>query len=447
VDLKHGAAMNNQNTLPPRLAKKLKFAERLINQRAFERAERVLSDIQKRLTKPYPLPVHQVEGLMAFQCKRYEAARQIFKSVWERDKRNPVAHLFLGRIYRKLHQPKIALMFLENGVALRPQDDNLRSEQISALLELNREDEASALIDRWMGEGEPGGQLLNAAAGVKRQNGELSEAVDFYRRSFAKMIQQTPGADKSDKDAKASFDVERHEDTLWGVLSQLRVAGVHAFTFAGTLLGLTRDGKLLPFDKDVDIGVPYNEMQAAAACMLANGWREINNSFGLLSPRAFTHPTKGLAIDMFAFFYDEKTNSTQTGFVMRNVPFEWNYLLAFSALELETTDSPHGLVWNLKHREKFLETQYGPGWRYPDPQFASFAGEYNLIDFSYLTQCYAYIRLFKNWQSGSFLKMRVLLQNMLYHKPQDELLLRAQVVVDKHLKKVRDRQENENAFR
>lgn len=437
--------MSKKDQLSPRLVKKLKHAEGLVQQHNFKRAERILDEVRGALREPYPLPVLQVQGLLAFQRKQYEPARKIFKSVWERDKRSPVAHLYLGRIYRKLRQLKLSLMFLENGVAIKPDDDSLRSEQIQTLLELNRASEASELVDAWISEGEPGAQLVNAAASVKRQTGELPRACELYRQSLGKLIQQPPRPDNSQKDAEGDFDVERHEDTLWEVLAQLKAAGVQAFPYSGTLLGLVRDGQLLPFDKDVDLGIPFNQMKAAAACMKANGWREINNSFGLSSPRAFSHPKKGLAIDVFAFFYDADTDTTQTGFVMKGIPFEWSYLQAYPKLELEVQQSPHGAVWGLKRPEEFLEALYGPGWRYPDPYFAAFGGEHNLVSFSYLTQCYAYIRLFKHWQSGSFMKMHVLLHHMLRYLPDDEVLQRAKQVIDQHLDSEKKRQEKERA--
>ncbi|WP_143872939.1 LicD family protein [Catenovulum sediminis] len=37
---------------------------------------------------------------------------------------------------------------------------------------------------------------------------------------------------------------------IWGQVNKLR-----SFATSGTLLGLTRDNALLPFDKDIDIGI------------------------------------------------------------------------------------------------------------------------------------------------------------------------------------------------
>ena len=45
---------------------------------------------------------------------------------------------------------------------------------------------------------------------------------------------------------------------LCGVLNQ---ADVHYFLDAGTLLGVIRDGALIPWDDDLDIGIPRHELE------------------------------------------------------------------------------------------------------------------------------------------------------------------------------------------
>lgn len=54
------------------------------------------------------------------------------------------------------------------------------------------------------------------------------------------------------------------------VLDLLEEAGIPYFIDHGTLLGIVRDGDLMPWDDDIDISVPVSHRKAAIACLLEN---------------------------------------------------------------------------------------------------------------------------------------------------------------------------------
>lgn len=436
--------VSNKDQLSVKQLKKLARAEKLIRERGqYQQAERILDDLQSRLRAPFPSLLLQVQGILYFETRRYQNAREAFETLWEREPNNGVAIFHLGRISRKVNRPDLALALLHIGLERAPEHELMRPEYIQTLIDLDRFEEAKAQIDTQREIAPDNPRLLQLTGEMLRRTHRLPEAVDYYRQGLEKLIELPPPRDKSAADAEDTFDIERHEDTLWEMLAQLKAAGVQAFAAFGTLLGLVRDGQLLPFDKDIDICIPYNQMKQATECLRKHGWGEVNKSFGMVAPRAFSHPKKALAMDVFALSYDPKEQAIVTGFIMPKVPWEWNFLMAFPPMKLKQTQRPHGSVWELEDPEAFLAAEYGPGWREPDPYFATFGGEHNLVSFSWLTQCYAYIRLLGYWSKGSFKKMDALLYNMRRHEPDDELLQKTQAKVTEHLKNEIARQEDD----
>lgn len=437
--------VSNKDKLSAKQLKKLARAEKLIRERGhYKQAERILDDLQSRLRAPYPGLLLQVQGMLYFETRRYQTSREAFETLWQREPNNGVALYHLGRIARKVDRPDLALTLLHMGLERAPEHDLMRPEYIQTLIDLERFEDAKAQIDKQRETTPDNPHMLQLTGEMHRRTKQLPEAVDYYRQALSQLVELPAPRDKSAADAEDTFDIERHEDTLWALLAQLKAAGVQAFAGFGTLLGLVRDGHLLPFDKDVDICIPYNQMLKATECMEKNGWSEIKKSFGMVAPRAFSHPKKGLAVDVFALSFDPDEQAIVAGFIMPEVPWEWNYLMKFPPMDLETTQRPHGPVWELKNPEGFLHAVYGNSWKEPDPYFASFAGEAGLIRFSYLTQCYAYIRCFKYWQAGSFKKMDALLYHMCRHLPDDEVLAHAREVVQNHLADEAKRQEDDD---
>lgn len=437
--------VSNKDQLSVKQLKKLSRAEKLIRERGhYKQAERILDDLQGRLRAPFPSLLLQVQGILYFETRRYQNAREAFETLWEREPNNGVAIYHLGRIAREVNRSDLALALLQMGLERAPEHDRMRPEYIQTLIDLDRFEDAKAQIDTQREATPDNPHMLQLTGEMLRRTHRLPEAVDYYRQGLEKLIELPPPRDKSAADAESTFAVERHEDTLWEMLAQLNAAGVQAFAAFGTLLGLVRDGQLLPFDKDVDICIPYNQMKQATDCMEKNGWSEVKNSMGMVSPRAFSHPKKGLAVDIFALSFDPEEQAIVTGFIMPEVPWEWNYLMKFPPMDLKQTQRPHGKVWELKQPEGFLHAVYGNSWKEPDPYFASFGGEHGLIRFSYLTQCYAYIRLFIYWGKGSFKKMDALLYHMCRHQPDDEVLQNARTTVQQHLADEAERQKDDD---
>lgn len=216
------------------------------------------------------------------------------------------------------------------------------------------------------------------------------------------------------------FDHRAAEDVLWRVIAQLAAAGVYAFATSGTLLGLVREEHLLPFDKDLDVGLPFEQMEVAATCLQANGWQRRVNVEGLVNPQEWHG--HGVALDLCGFAPDPATGKLIGGFWFESPAHPWSRITEFPDLRLQQIDRPHGKVWHLTDPEAILVPLYGAGWRTPDPDFDTVIAAHNLRGCSILTQCYAFARIYSTWVLGRLEKARSLVRHTLRHLPGDPLL-------------------------
>ena len=80
-----------------------------------------------------------------------------------------------------------------------------------------------------------------------------------------------------------------------------------------------------------------------------------------------------------------------------------------------------GFYWALANPHEWLEALYGD-WRIPDHDFDTVIAAKNLRSFSALTQCFAFNRIGRKWQSGQLRKALASTRHCLRHVPEDELL-------------------------
>ena len=267
---------------------------------------------------------------------------------------------------------------------------------------------------------------LSGLGMICQKRGQLPDAIDYYRQVLAlRLLQPTHVLAQPHREP---FNSQQNEALMWQTLAQLAAAGVHAFATAGTLLGLQREGHLLPFDKDIDFGLPFTEHDAAAACLLKHGWQESTQNYGLINPRAYQHLARGLSLDLFGYVVEAETGITLGGLWLKNAPPGCSRLTENPTIHLETVPGPQGQVWALADPHGWLATIYGD-WRTPDPDYDTVIAAKNLRGFALLTQCYAFSRIFENWNKGSLKKALSTTRHSLRHLPDDSLLLQ----VEQHL--------------
>lgn len=149
---------------------------------------------------------------------------------------------------------------------------------------------------------------------------------------------------------------------LLDVVDALDAGGVPHFLAAGTALGAVREGHLLGFDTDVDIGIFERDYDRAALISLFRA----NPAFRLQeidpnSPKIGLQHWNGIMIDLFSF-YEEEGRIWHSGVFTR----WWNTPFDLAPLQLYGRDMNAPAP-----AEAYLEECYGD-WRTPAADFDAF---------------------------------------------------------------------------
>jgi hypothetical protein len=233
------------------------------------------------------------------------------------------------------------------------------------------------------------------------------------------------------------YEDPRIETLLWQALAQLAAGGVRAFAHAGTLLGLVREGRLLPFDKDLDLGLMVSEFPLARTVLLAHGWRPVRQIFPIDNMDSYHHPEVDVVLDLCGMEPEPGSDDLLGGFrVNHGQPLAWQRFTRYPGpLQLTQLDGPAGAVWQLADPERWLLALYGDSWRVPDPTFDTIIGAYNILGFSTLTQWYAYSKIINPWLEGHWEKaLRLTRLTLERHAPNDPLLLKVAQTLEDNLR-------------
>ncbi|MES3007254.1 MAG: hypothetical protein V4751_05735 [Pseudomonadota bacterium] len=192
-----------------------------------------------------------------------------------------------------------------------------------------------------------------------------------------------------------------------------------AFAFGGVLLGLVREGRLLPFDKDLDIVVPLGSFERAVALLPQWGWRPVWVAVRTSNFRCFEYADTGITLDVFAYDLDAAKGRVLGGWWPQGMPRESGRLLQFKPFDAELADHPHGRHWRVRQPEAILEQLYGANWRVPDPEFDGTLETPALVAYNTFTRVWAALRLLEAWTQGKRARFERLLRVLARLDPQD----------------------------
>ncbi|MBX3631074.1 MAG: adenylyltransferase/cytidyltransferase family protein [Nitrosomonas sp.] len=223
------------------------------------------------------------------------------------------------------------------------------------------------------------------------------------------------------------------EKLLWTTCAALAKLGIPAFPYAGTLLGLVRNGSLLDFDKDLDIAVWMESWDTCCAALEEAGWIRSPMRIEYANYRDYVHPELGITIDVCGL----QTRGQQIvgGFSLPGHPDEYQRVLVFPQFDLVQCSTDSGVVWFPRQPEKILTAFYGD-WRTPNPNWDTVISACNLENFTLLVRCYSYHRLIERWLLGDLAKTWIYAHQIALKDPDDVWALRSRQWMERALNRL-----------
>lgn len=237
---------------------------------------------------------------------------------------------------------------------------------------------------------------------------------------------------RSDRPQHATWDEEQVTQALWLILAQLKRAGCSVFPFAGTLLGLERDGRLLPNDKDVDLAVWLEDFALACRTLEAIGCMRATNSppFGNIATFVLLQPH--LSVDLFGLRREPENARLTGGAWLYGRPPSHQRITRYPWFDIAARAGPAGEVWWPEPALVLLTALYGD-WRTPQPDWDSLVSCAALQDTNLSWRCWAFKNLSERWLTGDLLRTRGLLDQILARGGADPGLTRYRDCLDASL--------------
>lgn len=324
----------------------------------------------------------------------------------------------LGVWLAEQKQLEAAVRHLKAALALTPNDIGTLVALARVHQDMQQVDLARHCLQKALAQAPNSPDALVGMGNLQHKQGQLKEAVSLYRKSLQARLTQP--SQNTNIAPQHNFDARQAEPLLWQTLSQLAGAGIHAFACFGTLLGLTRQGQLLPHDHDIDIGLPYCELAAAGECLEDHGWIKVFIP-GFINTLSYLHPPTNISVDLSGFVADASGNTFE-GIWLDSLPSTAWRITCFPPLKLEKSTSPDGApIWSLQEPRRWLKALYDD-WETPDADFDTIVCAYNLCGMALLTQCYTYLRISNQWGIGQLSKALKLVGSARKHRPHDQLL-------------------------
>ena len=200
---------------------------------------------------------------------------------------------------------------------------------------------------------------------------------------------------------KGAYDADKALTLLNRTLTSLAARDCVAFAFGGVLLGLVRDGCLLPFDKDLDIVVPLNYFKRVCQLLKADGWKRCWVPVQADNFECFVDAETGITLDVFAYAFDQQHIKIVGGWWPCGLQREQGRLLEFLPFAPEIVNAADGRYWRIKNPESVLAQLYGEHWRVPDPMFDSTLESPALVNWTSYTRLWASLKLLEAWTLGN----------------------------------------------
>lgn len=252
---------------------------------------------------------------------------------------------------------------LRESEPTHPKVQQLRLQQ---LLEEERYAEAEPLA-RERRDADPVPETLNSYGLVLLNLGRSDEAVAEMRRGIRYVLNNPPrpGEGAAPRPYMDVGDARQALGALKDVLGRLRIPFFLSF---GTLLGIVRDGELIPHDKDMDVGLPWKTPRLPLvealtdhgfSCPQIDSYRRDEPQWYL----TVLHRDTGITIDFF--FARPVDGRVEMGFA------KGDDVLAssFEPFKLAPIEYAGQTFMIPSPAERHLAEVYGPRWQQPDANY------------------------------------------------------------------------------
>lgn len=267
---------------------------------------------------------------------------------------------------------------------------------------------------------------------------EIKDALDSNSKALNLFIQlsnsgKIPRQIKEKKYLLSHQGILFVESRLWHTLNELKSLGIAVFPMFGTLLGLIREGTLLQYDKDIDIGVWIEDFKGTCNYFRNKGMIQNMSVPAFDNFASFIDKETRLTYDVCGFRRMPEKEQIVGGFWLYHRPAECQRITLFPWFDLIERKTGNGqVVWWPTNAEKILTTIYGD-WRTPKPEWDSIVSALNIQPGSLLQRCYAYSRLSQHWIKGDIAKTRRYIDQIEVSVPSDPLIRNCRVALDKIL--------------
>lgn len=322
-------------------------------------------------------------------------------------KRNyPEAYSNQGNVLKALRKYEAAIASYDVAISLNENYFEAYSNRGVVYFELDQLDKALSDYEKAISIDSSYAQVYSNRANIYKEKGDLHTAGQDLLRALQIKYEQL----KSNKllpqlSVSKPMVVAQASKTLIDLKAILDRCGFEFFLAYGTLLGIYRDGEILPHDKDLDVGLAWDTPREDLLKALSSSGRywvdsksanaqRYDFNFGVIDKKT------GISIDFF--FFKPEGSCLLSGFYHLPNPLLWRFS-AFELAQISYKDLSFQVPMN---PENFLIEIYGAQWRIPDPYFDSLVSGHNLVESAKpISLIYAYSRLFElltehNWKKA-----------------------------------------------
>lgn len=278
-----------------------------------------------------------------------------------------------AQVLMKVHRWPQAAKLLDKLMAKEPNNPNIKMLQLQRLQQEERFEEAEPIAREFF-EASRTPDVTNTYAVTLLNLGRAEEAVELLRRGVNYYLSNPINAIEQ-PEPSGYMNVDKAREALLALHEVMGRLNVPFFLFAGTLLGIVRDGEQLPHDKDMDVGLPWKTprlpllealLNQGFVCPQIDSYRKKEPDWYL----TVLHKETGITIDFFfAKVVENEGEDTKgkvlMGFEKGGQPMLWG----FRPFKLTSIDY-HGKSFLAPDPpEQPLEDSYGENWRIPDANF------------------------------------------------------------------------------